>query len=139
MFDDLFTHFGTSQLVTVIIVSVYCDMMYGRIGVIRNYVSPGFTREGATGNIGYWSDGTQTDTVIGHWNTNQPDDQSGRCVKVTNAFDQLYPWSMQWCGERLPFICQRPACLEGRILFGEIKTSFNVIAKLCELLHHCRT
>ncbi|KAK2173066.1 hypothetical protein NP493_905g00054 [Ridgeia piscesae] len=73
----------------------------------------GFTREGATGNVGHWSDGTETDTVIGHWMANQPDDNSGKCVKVNNATDQLYEWSMHWCSDKLPFVCQRQACLQG--------------------------
>ncbi|KAI0233235.1 hypothetical protein LSAT2_016496 [Lamellibrachia satsuma] len=75
--------------------------------------APGFTTKGATGNVGYWSDGTETDTVIGHWMSDQPDDKSGQCVKVNNATDQLYLWSMHWCGDKLPFICERQACLQG--------------------------
>jgi len=74
----------------------------------------GFTREGATGiDGGLWSDGTETDTIIGHWMTDQPDDSSGKCVMVNNATDQLYLWSMHWCGDKLPFVCQRKACLKG--------------------------
>ena len=76
----------------------------------------GFTREGATGNVGYWSDGTETDTVIGHWMADQPDDNSGNCVKVNNATDKLYEWSMHWCSDKLPFVCQRQACLHGKYL-----------------------
>ena len=73
----------------------------------------GFTREGATGNVGHWSDGTKTDTVIGHWMTDQPDAKCGLCVKVNKGADQSYLWSMHWCGDKLPFVCQRQACLKG--------------------------
>ncbi|KAK2163425.1 hypothetical protein NP493_1461g00026 [Ridgeia piscesae] len=72
----------------------------------------GFTREGAT-DVGHWSDGTETDTVIGHWMTDQPDDMSGHCVKVNNDTDHLHLWSMHLCSDKLPFVCQRLACLQG--------------------------
>ena len=78
----------------------------------------GFTTKGATGNVGYWSDGTETDTVIGHWMSDQPDAKFGQCVKVNNATDQLYLWSMHWCGDKLPFICERQACLQGESLLA---------------------
>ena len=74
----------------------------------------GFTREGGVGNTGHWSDETKTDTVIGNWMANQPDDKSGMCVKVSNDTNKLYPWTMHWCGAKLPFVCQIHACLEGR-------------------------
>ena len=66
------------------------------------------------GNTGHWSDGTNTDTVVGNWMANQPDNESGMCVKVSNDTSKLYPWSMHWCGAKLPFVCQIHACLEGQ-------------------------
>jgi len=45
--------------------------------------------------------------------TDQPDDMSGHCAKVNNDTDHLHLWSMHWCGDKLPFVCQRLACLQG--------------------------
>ena len=86
--------------------------MYIYIYICERATFAGFTREGAT-DVGHWSDGTETDTVIGHWTTDQPDDMSGHCVKVNNDTDHLHLWSMHWCGDKLPFVCQHLACLQG--------------------------
>ena len=47
----------------------------------------------------------------------QPDDESGLCVKILNDTNKLYPWTMHWCGEKLPFVCQLQACLDGELLY----------------------
>ncbi|KAI0214056.1 hypothetical protein LSAT2_000851 [Lamellibrachia satsuma] len=80
-------------------------------GIVEYWI--GFSREGEVGYTGHWSDETKTDTVIGNWMANQPDDKSGMCVKVSNDTNKLYPWTMHWCGAKLPFVCQIHACLEG--------------------------
>jgi len=80
----------------------------------------GFTREGDTDNVGHWSDDTKTDIVIGHWMTDQPDAKYGLCVKVNKGADQSYLWSMHWCGDKLPFVCQQQACLKGKYLISGV-------------------
>ncbi|CAD5124417.1 DgyrCDS12702 [Dimorphilus gyrociliatus] len=54
--------------------------------------------------------GKQTETSIGYWGPGQPNINKGECVKIT--YENKFPfWNFAWCGEKLPFICMKPACV----------------------------
>ncbi|CAH1794302.1 unnamed protein product [Owenia fusiformis] len=62
-----------------------------------------------------WSDGTSASVLEGFWAPGQPDSTLGECValKQTRLVDGTYPWTYTFCNEKLPFMCERLAEMQG--------------------------
>lgn len=85
-------------------------------GSIKNYWI-GYHRqntESSSPRKAFHVSGKQTETSIGYWGSGQPNIDKGECVKI--MYENKFPyWNLAWCGEKLPFVCMKPACVSSKI------------------------
>lgn len=75
----------------------------------------GLTRTGSSGDYdGFWSDGSSVDLVVGNWAAGQPAGAYGTCAWVNSDATRQFPWSLDACTVKRPFVCQADACINGK-------------------------
>jgi hypothetical protein len=54
------------------------------------------------------------DLVVGNWAADQPTGASGTCAWVANNAANQYPWALDACNVKRPFVCETKACIIGK-------------------------